>query len=82
MSERNYYKETVDIYRKKREDHASERELRLSEIHRNIPEIAKIDEVLSMREEERADVGAAAKAFVLENKNNVAQAGRVIEFLR
>lgn len=47
MSERNYYKETVDIYRKKREDHASERELRLSEIHRNIPEIAKIDEVLS-----------------------------------
>ncbi len=42
----------------------------------------KIDEVLSKTEEERENLGAAAKAFVLENKNNVAQAGRVIEFLR
>ena len=47
MSERNYYKEMVDIYRKKRETAESERSIRLSEIHRTIPEIAKIDEILS-----------------------------------
>lgn len=37
----------VDIYRKKREAAEGERSIRLSEIHRTIPEIAKIDEVLS-----------------------------------
>ncbi len=47
MSERNYYKEMVDIYRKKRETAESERNIRLAEVHAAIPDVAKIDEVLS-----------------------------------
>ena len=47
MSERNYYKEMVDIYRKKREAAEDARNVRLSEIHAKVPRIAEIDAVLS-----------------------------------
>ena len=42
----------------------------------------KIDQVLSLTAEAHRQKGAAAKAYVTENKNNCFQAQRVMEFLR
>ena len=47
MSEKNYYKEMVDIYRKKREAAEDQRNLRLQEVHGRFPRIAEIDAILS-----------------------------------
>jgi len=41
-----------------------------------------LSEVLALPREELHAKGAAAKAFVLEHKSNIAQAARVIAFLR
>lgn len=47
MSEKNYYKEMVDTFRKRREAGEAQRDLRLSEIHSKIGRVAEIDAVLS-----------------------------------
>ncbi|MBQ4067119.1 MAG: hypothetical protein IJD22_05695, partial [Clostridia bacterium] len=46
--EKNYYKEAQDIFRNKREAAERERAQRLMAVHARLPEVKKIDEVLSM----------------------------------
>lgn len=41
----------------------------------------KIDEILTLPSQERSQTGAAAKDYVLQNKNNIFQAQRVLDFL-
>ncbi len=42
---------------------------------------ARIDAVLSLTDVERSEIGAKAKEFVIQNKNNRHQAQRVLEFI-
>lgn len=47
MSDKNYYKETEDAFRKKREANEAERLSRLDEVHRTVPGLLEIDTALS-----------------------------------